>query len=68
MVVATAEEQRLVADDSAVFDWRFEALRQAGYPPDRAWRLATSRGVDVRLAERLLALGCPLTTAVRILL
>ena len=64
-----AVEQRLQdIDEVAIFDWRFEVLMQAGYLPDQAWTLAGSKDVDVRLAERLLAEGCPRTTAIRILL
>jgi hypothetical protein len=66
--MATVEQQEAGAADAAVFDWRFASLVRAGYLPDEAWRLATSRHVDVRLAERLLAQGCPAATAVRILL
>lgn len=66
--VESVQEQHHAADDTAVFDWRFEILMHAGYLPDQAWSLATSKEVDVHLAERLLAQGCPRTTAVRILL
>ena len=51
-----------------VFDWRFQALRLAGYPSSVAWVLASARDVDVRLAERLLTAGCPPSTAARILI
>jgi hypothetical protein len=51
-----------------VFDWRFETLRRAGYPSSVAWVLASARDVDVRFAERLLAQGCPPSTAARILI
>ena len=63
-----AVEQLQETGETAVFDWRFEVLMQAGYLPDQAWTLATNKEVDVRLAERLLAKGCPRATAVRILL
>jgi hypothetical protein len=66
--VATVEHEDSAVDDAAVFDWRFGALLRAGYAPAEAWPLATSRDVDVRLAERLLSQGCPSTTAIRILL
>ena len=66
--MAAVEQQHHGAADPAVFDWRFEVLLYAGYLPDQAWKLATSKTVDVRLAERLLAQGCPRATAVRILL
>jgi hypothetical protein len=51
-----------------VFDWRFSELVRAGYSADQAWLLASAPEVDVRLAERLLAEGCPPDTARRILL
>jgi hypothetical protein len=66
--VATVEQQLPEFNDTVVFDWRFEVLMHAGYLPDQAWSLATSKEVDVRFAERLLAEGCPRSTAVRILL
>lgn len=66
--MAAVEQQRNEVSDAAVFDWRFETLLHAGYAPAEAWRLATSKEVDVRLAERLLDQGCPASTAIRILL
>jgi hypothetical protein len=53
--------------DSLVFDWRFEELQRAGYSASDAWLLAAAKHVDLRLAERLLADGCPPETATRIL-
>jgi hypothetical protein len=67
--MTTAEQQlHHGVDDAAVFDWRFSSLMRAGYSPDQAWTLATSKNVDVRLAERLLTQGCPRATALLILL
>ena len=66
--MTTAEQQREGVDEAAVFDWRFSVLTNAGYLPDQAWTLAACRDVDVRLAERLLAQGCPRSTAILILL
>jgi hypothetical protein len=66
--MATVEQEGVGGADASIFDWRFASLVRAGYLPDQAWRLATSKHVDVRLAERLLAQGCPTSTAVRILL
>ncbi len=51
-----------------VREWRLERLEQAGYPPDHARVLSGRRDVDLHLAVRLLQLGCPVETAVRILL
>jgi hypothetical protein len=67
--MATAEQRRDdETDEAVVFQWRFAVLMEAGYLPDQARTLASCREVDVRLAERLLAQGCPRATAVRILL
>jgi len=48
--------------------WRFCTLRRAGYPDAAATSLADARGVDLHLAVSLLASGCPVETAVAILL
>ena len=66
--MAAVEQGLQEFDEVAIFDWRFEVLMQAGYQPDQAWTLAACKEVDVRLAERLLAQGCPRATAVRILI
>ncbi len=66
--MATVEQHRYHVEAEAVFDWRFATLPHAGYAPDDAWMLASSKNVDVRLAERLIAEGCPPATALRILL
>jgi hypothetical protein len=62
--IETAPEQ---TQDPAVFDWRFEQLQRAGYPASEALALAAARDVDLRVAARLLDLGCPPETAARIL-
>lgn len=62
------EPQRRVEEGDEVFDWRFATLCRAGYAPSDAWQLATNAEVDVRLAEKLLHSGCPVATAMRILL
>ncbi|HZQ90151.1 MAG TPA: hypothetical protein VFA42_09080 [Gaiellaceae bacterium] len=67
--MATAEQRRDdETEESVLFEWRFTVLMEAGYLPDQARTLALCKEVDVRLAERLLAQGCPRATAVRILL
>jgi len=65
--VAAVEHEHPQVDDDRVVGWRFEVLRRAGYDSADALQLATAREIDVRLAERLLANGCPPATAVRIL-
>lgn len=66
--MATIQQRGDTTNDAVLWEWRFEVLMEAGYLPDQAWTLASSNEVDVRLAERLLAQGCPRATAVRILL
>jgi hypothetical protein len=65
--MATIEHETETEQD-LVFAWRLEALQRAGYASVDAWLLAGSRDVDLRLAERLLAEGCPPATAARILI
>lgn len=48
--------------------WREEELERAGYEPAFAARLAARHDVDLHLAVRLLARGCPPELAVEILL
>lgn len=55
------EEERVVA-------WRIESLMRAGYDDGAAIYLAETREVDLHLACRLLDGGCPVETALRILL
>jgi hypothetical protein len=48
--------------------WRAEELERAGYEPLQAAELAARNDVDLHLAVDLLERGCPLDTALRILL
>ena len=48
--------------------WRREQLVAAGYPAAAAVVLSERDDVDLHLAARLLARGCPVETALRILL
>jgi hypothetical protein len=66
--MATAQQHPVEIEEDVLFAWRFDLLMEAGYLPDQAHDLAVSKEVDVHLAERLLAQGCPRATAVRILL
>ena len=68
MYMTTAEQQRSELAESELFDWRFTALTRAGYSHADAFELAATKEVDLRVAERLLADGCPPATALRILL
>ena len=68
MGMATAERQRDDLVESEIFDWRFTELTRAGFSHADAWLLAAAKDVDLRVAERLLAQGCPQAVALRILL
>ena len=67
-VMSTTEYLSESVEEDAVVAWRFEALRRAGYSAGDAWVVAVEPAIDLRLAERLLAEGCPPATALRILL
>jgi hypothetical protein len=65
--MATSLNEAEHVADAEVVAWRYEVLGRAGYSEPEALLLAASREVDLRLAERLLACGCPPETALRIL-
>jgi hypothetical protein len=48
--------------------WRAEELERAGYDSGHAAELAARHDVDLHLAVDLLVRGCPVDTALRILL
>jgi hypothetical protein len=48
--------------------WRFDQLTTLGFDPFEATLMAEDARVDLGQARRLLAMGCPLETASRILL
>jgi len=48
--------------------WRREQLVAAGYPPDDARVLSERADVDLHVAVQLLQAGCPVATALEILL
>jgi len=50
-----------------VRQWRLEQLERAGYPSADALLLSGRLDVDIHEAARLLRSGCPVRTAVRIL-
>ncbi len=55
-------------DAELILRWRLEILRRAGYDDHSSLTLALEPGVDIHQATRLLDLGCPVQTALRILL
>jgi hypothetical protein len=48
--------------------WRLEELERAGYSTPAALELAERPYVDLHVATKLLARGCPVDTALKILL
>ena len=55
------------APDRPDFDWRYNMLVKAGFPPDDAIELAGRPDLDVHRAVDLIESGCPLAVALRIL-
>ena len=60
----------LVSETEAerVEHWRAEELVRAGYEPGDAIALAARPDIDLHLAVRLMASGCPYETAMDILI
>lgn len=56
------------SEGERVAHWRFETLRCAGYDKGSARTLARRQDVDLHLAADLRRAGCPVETALRILL
>lgn len=55
-------------EDERVIRWRLEQLAKAGYSWACAMVIAANRDVDLHRAVKLVQAGCPVETAVRILL
>jgi hypothetical protein len=68
--MAAAVEAVLVdeTEDERVIRWRMEQLSNAGYSWACAMVIAANRDVDLHRAVALVRDGCPVETAVRILL
>jgi hypothetical protein len=66
----TAAQFELLDEAQAqqILSWRFEALCKAGYDASDALVLATRVEIDLHQATNLLRHGCPVSTALRILL
>ncbi|MFN0154180.1 MAG: hypothetical protein ACKVUT_07355 [Gaiella sp.] len=56
------------ADAVEVLRWRFDVLSRAGYDTDAAAILAAHVDIDLHAAEQLITRGCPVDTALKILL
>jgi hypothetical protein len=67
MTTAQLETKR-VPEERCVELWRFAQLLRAGYGRRQASVIASRRDVDLHLAVDLLDNGCPVETALRILL
>lgn len=63
----TAPPDPRAAEEELVVSWRFEVLFRAGYTRNQALRLAR-HDADLHLSARLLEQGCPVETALEILL
>ena len=61
-------ELQIETEAERIERWRAEELARAGYEPFQAAELAARQDVDLHLAVGLLERGCPLDTALRILL
>jgi hypothetical protein len=57
-----------VLEAENVLRWRFDELVRAGYEADSALLVASHVEVDLHLAVDLARKGCPIGTALRILL
>ena len=59
--------EELELEDRRVADWRLDQFRSLGFGEEDAW-LLEGAGADVQLARSLIAAGCPLHLALRIVL
>ncbi|HWB21949.1 MAG TPA: hypothetical protein VG652_03565 [Gaiellaceae bacterium] len=55
-------------EPDAVLSWRFDQLDAAGYPEAAMLLLGQRTDIDLHLATSLLRNGCPIETALHILL
>ena len=56
-----------ITETDPIRQWRLRELERAGYPPSDALVLSRRADVDLHGAIALLAAGCPVVTALRIL-
>jgi len=64
----SAVDEVIESESNRVERWRVEELMRAGYDPLAAGQIAQRSDIDLRQAIGLLAQGCPVDFAVRILL
>ncbi len=63
-----AEVTKTEPPENPVRRWRREELQRAGYPATYAALLSNLEEIDLHVAVELVRRGCPLETALRILL
>ena len=68
MQISDIDTRHELDEELRVTLWRTATLSEAGYDDQIALDLALDKNVDLHLARRLMALGCPQATALRILL
>ena len=66
--MTSADLAERVTESDHVRHWRLEELERAGYSPLDALILSGRPDIDLHLAVDLLEHGCPVMTAMRILL
>jgi hypothetical protein len=66
-MIASILTERLRVDEGTA-DWRRSQLERAGYSAEQAAELAQRGEIDLHLAAELLERGCPVETALAILL
>jgi hypothetical protein len=64
--VAKHSAQEITAE--TMFEWRLETLRRAGYDERSSLLIALKPEIDLHAASDLVQRGCPVATALRILL
>ena len=63
----TPQPEARALEDQRVLDWRFDQFRLLGFGVEDAWLIVDS-GADLQLTRSLVAAGCPLHLALRIVL
>ena len=61
----SSEQAELSPEDQRVIRWRFDQFRLLGFGEEDAWMLVDS-GADLQHVRSLVAAGCPLHLALRI--
>jgi hypothetical protein len=67
-MTAVEMEQQEDVKAGEIVRWRFDTLSRVGYAPPDAMDVATRLDIDLHVAVDLVDHGCPVETALRILL